>query len=216
MKTIGQVLQQARQKKGLEIEEVARVTRIRENFLKDLEDDNYLKLPNATVTKGFIKNYGEFLGLSSNNLLAIFRRDFAENKQGQIIPRGIVDPVTKNSVWTPKNTVLATVSMLLTLFGAYLIIQLTNLLGPPDLKVEKPKSGEIISENPVQIAGRTDPEATLTINGQPVVLEKGGVFDVKISLEPDSQTVEIKAAKKNGKFTIINRVVNLTTPAFNQ
>ena len=84
MKTAGQILAEARTAKKLEIEEVARITKIRPQFLRLIENDDYQKMPSGAVTKGFIKNYCEFLGLNQHQVSAVFRRDFVENNLGQI------------------------------------------------------------------------------------------------------------------------------------
>lgn len=212
MKTTGQILQESRLAKKLEVSEAARITRIRPQFLIFLEADDYRQLPSATVAKGFIRNYGQFLGLNPSYLLAIFRRDFVENPQGQIVPRGMVEPVTKSSIWTPKSTIIALVIMLFTSFGGYLAYQYFQLLGPPFLHLETPVSDISTTEDTIEIVGRTDPEATITVNSQPVVLDKGGTFSVRLPLVSGSNTITVTATSKGGKITKLIRSVTLTPP----
>lgn len=211
MKTTGLVLQEARLARKLDVEEVAKITKIRPQFIRWLEADDYSRLPNATVTKGFIRNYGQFLGLNANHLLAVFRRDFAENLQGQIVPRGMVEPVTKSSIWTPKSTVIAIVVFLFTVFLGYLAYQYYLLTGPPALVVSSPPARLTTTQNTVEIYGRTDPEATISVNNQLVALEKGGQFFVRIPLVAGTNQITVTAANKSGKTTTVNRIVTLTS-----
>jgi len=214
MKTTGQLLQENRLVKKLDVSEVARITKIRQHYIIFLEADDYRQLPNATVTKGFIKNYGQFLGLNTNYLLAVFRRDFVENPAGQIVPRGMVEPVTKVNLWTPKSTVIALVVLLFTLFGGYLFYQYSQLLGPPMLELSTPKSDIQTKETTIEVFGRTDPEATILVNNQSLVLDKGGQFSVRLPLLPGENIITIIATSKTGKSTTLNRKVTLTSSLF--
>lgn len=212
MKTTGQILKEARLQKKLELSDVARITKIRSDSLQILEADDYGHLPGSTVARGFIKNYAKFLGLNPDNILAVFRRDFVENQLGQIVPRGMVDPVNNRSWWTPKSTILASVVMLFVVFSGYLFYQYRILIGPPSLQLVKPVENMLTDEDTVEITGATDPEATLSVNSQPVVLGKGGLFYLRVPLKPGANYINIVATGKSGKITSISRTVTLTSP----
>lgn len=199
MKSVGQLLQTARVAKKMEIADVARITRIRSQFLLALETDDYSKLPGSTVARGFIKNYAQFLGLPVEQILAVFRRDFMENQLGRIIPRGITPPVTEVSIWTPKTTGIAIVVMLVTFFGAYLLYQYRILIGVPPLSISQPIDQYKTSEDSVEIAGSTDPQATLMVNGQLVALDKGGTFKFRVPLGSEVNKISVVVASKYGK-----------------
>jgi cytoskeletal protein RodZ len=210
MKTAGQMLQLARNSKKLELEDVSEITKIRPQFLSAIESDDYRLLPSGAVAKGFIRNYSEFLDLNPMQVLAIFRRDFVENQAGQIVPRGFVEPVSKQAVWTPRTTVVAIVTLVLTLFTAYLIYQYRVLTGPPNLQISQSEEFSITEESSYEIAGITDPEATISVNGQLVVLDKGGQFFFRVPLSQGENLVTITATSKSGKTTILNRKVTYT------
>src|ERR1051326_7290810 len=86
MVPVGQRLQQERIKKGLSIDEIARATKIRPNFISALEKGNYKKLPSSAYVQGFIKNYAEYLGLPKKEILALFRREFDEREFIGVLP----------------------------------------------------------------------------------------------------------------------------------
>lgn len=209
MKTAGQILQAARIAKRFEYEDVARITKIRPNFLAAIESDDYAQLPSGTVARGFIRNYCEFLGLPPDTLLAVFRRDFIENSLGRIVPRGMADPVAKPGIWTPKTTIIALVVFVFTLFGAYIIYQYRILTGPPSLILTYPTDNQTTSEVNVEIVGRTDPDASLAVNGQLQSLDKGGRFYFRIPLEPGENKIAVTATAKSGKTTVLTRTVTL-------
>ncbi len=209
MKTAGQILQSARKNKKLELEDVARITKIRTQFLALIEADNYSGLPSGTVAKGFIRNYSEFLQLVPENVLATFRRDFVENKLGQIVPRALADPVSQQASWTPRATIIAVVVLVFTVFGGYLARQYWILIGPPTLEIINPKDGQVSSESAILIEGETDPEATISIEGQLVALDKGGQFSFRVPLISGENNISIVATSKSGKTTTLTRRVLL-------
>ena len=208
MKTAGQILQASRTAKKLEVEDVARITKIRPQFLKFLEVDDYTRLPNATVARGFIRNYCEFLGLNPEHLLAVFRRDFDENPKGQIIPRAVTQPVKSTSLWTPRTTVIATMTLIFALFGAYLFYQYRLLTGPPSLEISSPTGTLSVNQSTLEVIGKTDPEATISVNGQLVALDKGGSFSLRIPLELGSNEIVVTAIAKSGRKSTISKTVN--------
>ncbi len=69
MDELGQILRQARENKGLSVEEVHEETRINPMYLEALEDGDYSILPTTTHTRGFLRNYARFLGLDPEPLL---------------------------------------------------------------------------------------------------------------------------------------------------
>ena len=207
MKTVGQILQAARNGQKIDLKDVARITKIRSNFLAAIEADDYAQLPSGTVAKGFIRNYSEFLGLHPESVQAVFRRDFAENDQGQIVPRGLSQPVSEVSVWTPRTTLIAGITLVFTVFVGYLFFQYLNLTGPPSLKIFQPLDKTEITDQTVEVSGATDPEATISVNGQLVALEKGGRFSFRLPITDGENKISVTATSKYGKTTVVTKTV---------
>lgn len=208
MKTVGKILKKARQEQGITLSEVEKATKIRFRYLQALENDEYDKLPSATSTRGFIKNYAEFLGLTSTQLLAIFRRDFSQDRQGRIIPQGMVEPIDKPRFsWTPKLTVILLVTIFLTLFFGYLAYQYFSLISPPKLSLTAPLPEEKVVGETVEIVGKTDPDAVVTINGELVSLSEKGDFRYQLGLTNGENTIVVEAVSKLGKKKKITRTI---------
>ncbi len=211
MKSAGLILKEARLTRQMELADVARITKIRPHFLELLESDDFSRLPNAIVAKGFIRNYAQFLGLNPDYLLAVFRRDFSENPKGQIVPRGMVEPVAKTNLWTPRSTVIAVVVLFFTLFLGYLGYQYTLLVGPPSLVLSSPPDRSSTTQDTVEVYGKTDPEATISVNGNYITLDKGGQFSVRLQLNPGANLVTVTARSKNNRSVTVKRHVFLTS-----
>lgn len=208
MKTVGEILKKVRREQEITLSEVEKATKIRLHYLQALENDEYDKLPSATSTRGFIKNYAEFLGLASPPLLAIFRRDFSQDGQGRIIPQGMVEPIDKPKFsWTPKLTVILLVTIFLTLFFGYLARQYFSLIGPPTLSVTSPLPEEKVTGETVEVMGKTDLDAVVTVNGELVSLSEKGEFRYRLGLTRGKNTILVEAVSKIGKKKRITRTV---------
>src|SRR5438132_12783983 len=75
MSKLGEMLRTQRAKKNITLEQAAADTRIREKFLKALEDGDYQSLPGAVYTKGFLRNYAQYLDLSTEELVVLFHEE---------------------------------------------------------------------------------------------------------------------------------------------
>jgi cytoskeleton protein RodZ len=68
--SIGELFEQARKHKNLSMKDVADATKIRKDFLEAFENNDFdIPLPDI-YKRGFIKNYSNFLGLDTSNVLA--------------------------------------------------------------------------------------------------------------------------------------------------
>jgi len=67
--TAGGILQQERQRLGLNEKEVADQLHITVHYVKALESNSYEKLPGAVFAKGYLKSYAILLGMDVENIL---------------------------------------------------------------------------------------------------------------------------------------------------
>lgn len=69
MDSPGKYLKRERELRKVSIEEVSRSTRIKESFLKALEEDRYDLCPPSFYVKGFLTNYARYLGLDPEGII---------------------------------------------------------------------------------------------------------------------------------------------------
>jgi cytoskeleton protein RodZ len=81
---IGNTLHDARVRLGLELEEVARATRISARILAALEEEHFERLPGDFYARSYLRTYADFLGLESGRFLDEYRERFPEQ---QPLPR---------------------------------------------------------------------------------------------------------------------------------
>ncbi|WP_414569004.1 helix-turn-helix domain-containing protein [Nostoc sp. CCY 9925] len=70
LRQIGQQLQKTRQSKGLSLYHIHFYTHIRMELIEALENGNWQELPDDIFVRGFIRRYGDFLGLNGVTLAA--------------------------------------------------------------------------------------------------------------------------------------------------
>jgi cytoskeletal protein RodZ len=81
MAAVGAYLRELRVKRGLSLEELARITRVAGRYLDALENDAFNALPEPVFTRGFIRAYCQAVGASPEEALA--RYDGREVREAQ-------------------------------------------------------------------------------------------------------------------------------------
>jgi cytoskeletal protein RodZ len=73
VESLGAKLRTAREAKGYTIEQVCRDTNIASRYIDALEKEEFTIFPGEPYLLGFLRNYGEYLGLEAEGLLANYR-----------------------------------------------------------------------------------------------------------------------------------------------
>ncbi len=210
MLTIGEILTKIRTEKKLTLEEIERQLRIRKKFLVALEENNWDKLPSLPYIKGFLRNYSSFLGLKPEEMVAIFRRQYAQHERTKLLPEGVTNPLNEPALHlTPQAAVIiATVLCILTFFG-YLFIQYRSYTSPPNLTISTPAEGAVLSGEKITVSGTTDRDAVISVNNQKIALSENGEFTTDLTLAPGVNTIIIDSVSKYGKKKTVTRTVQI-------
>ena len=97
IETLGSYLKREREQRNVSLREIARHTRVKEHFLKAIEEDQYTLLPTPTYVKGFLISYARYLGLNPDEVLLRYDR----NSKGENLIHPEAQPVNKTS-WGGK------------------------------------------------------------------------------------------------------------------
>ena len=145
MTTLGSRLYEERKARGYSVEEIAKATKIRKEFLAALEKGEYKKLPSAAYVQGFVKNYVNFLGLPEKELLALFRREFNENEYLGVLPESISrsKEISVNKVRIRQTVFLVGAVVLVVLL--YLFFQYRSAFFSPSLNITSPAEKAVIN-----------------------------------------------------------------------
>jgi cytoskeletal protein RodZ len=210
MKTVGSILKDARLSKKLTLDQAEKATKIRMKFLEGIEHDDYSALPSISYAKGFVKNYSEYLGLDSGTVIAFFRRQTTDVSRSSLLPKRELPSLNKSLIQlTPGRFLAIILGTLLCIFLGYLGLQYGKINQPPPLSVDSPTNQLLVSDKRVDVIGKTDPDATVTVQGVSELIRADGKFFDKISLDPGVNKITIIATSRFGKTTTIIREVGL-------
>ena len=208
MKTVGVMLREARMAKGLTPMAVEQAIKIREKYIIAIEADNFEALPSPSYAKGFVRNYAEFLGLSTDSVMAFFRRQMTDVTRASLLPKGVSDPLNAPFVHlTPGRFIGLLVSILVVVFLMYLGRQYFQIGKAPPLSVTSPADQQIVTSSRVIVEGKTDPDTTVMINGVTTIVRDDGRFYEQIAVEPGVNKVTIIATSRFGKSTTVIKEV---------
>lgn len=209
MISVGQKLKEKRLERGLTIEDVAKATKIRVNFLSAIEKGEYAKLPSSTYALGFMKNYIEFLEMPVKETLALFKREFNEEKIFKVLPEGLS---SKEEFPIKRIQFQDTIKIIIAVFVAlliYTLFQYKSAIISPSLKIDTPKEGTVSISQSITVSGKTDSNTAVFVNGQPASLESNGRFSKIITLFVGKTTITIKAVNNFGRQKIVERQIEV-------
>lgn len=108
MDMVGNMLVAERKKKGLEIIDAEHATGIRAVYLAALEDGRYATLPGDVYVKGFIRNYGNYLGLDGAHLVQLYTESLQADPLA-VTPVTVAEKVESSRKKSSQRQVISTV-----------------------------------------------------------------------------------------------------------
>lgn len=76
---IGETLRSAREEQGRDLQDAARVLRVRTDYLRALENEEFNTFGGDIYAKGFLRSYAAELGLDPEPLLATYREEVSQD-----------------------------------------------------------------------------------------------------------------------------------------
>lgn len=167
---VGETLQLARERKGVDLFRAERDTKIRFRYLSALEDGAYEDLPPPVYTKGFLRNYAIYLGLDAEDLLERWRDEMESVRSAERVavappPMPIAAPGRRVTI-TPGMFVAGLVLLVVLAFVGYLAVQLLRYAEVTPVALTKPSDRvSTIDAELTLLEGTSGPGATITIRG---------------------------------------------------
>src|SRR5690625_4327405 len=82
---IGEQLKEAREEKGLTLDDIQATTKIQKRYLVAIEQDDYHALPGRFYARAFIKEYAQAVGLDAQELLTDFDEEKIQTEDEQTV-----------------------------------------------------------------------------------------------------------------------------------
>lgn len=217
-KTIGNRLREKRLELKLRLERVSDDLKIRPEFLKAIEEDNYSLFSSDVYAKGFIKSYSKYLGLDSNTFIAVYRRDIESTKLNTKRKANLteMEPST-NTLYLNKEKLKYIVFLFFALLITFGTLTLLNrAFEPPMLEIFTPKSLLANSttevdyyEKTTRVTGATNPNTVIKINGVVLPTKTDNTFESDLyPVTEESNRFLIEAISNVGVISRIELTLN--------
>ncbi len=205
--SFGDFLRQKREEKGISIEKLESLTRIKKTILDNLENERFEKLPPKIYIRGIISKYCQYVELDQKEVLDNFDKYFYENRSdkfnvGKVTGLNIVRKKLKLKSLDFTKIFVFVVGLLILLF---VVKQTSLLLLPPKIEMLNPKEETSYTNTAINIKGRVLRTKFLTINGQPIVFDKYGYFEHMMVLDPGVNEIKVGAKNQLNKSSLVIR-----------
>jgi len=201
MLTVGEILKKAREKKGLTLKVVEKEIHIRAKFLNALEENNWSFFSSKVYIDGILKVYAKFLALDSARISAFFRRDYSALEGSQFTGKDS----SRYLIPQTKRFAVVSIAVLFLIFFGYFAYQLKLYFTPPSITILSPKTSTFKNTDSIQITGKTEKEASVSIFGEKVFLNREGTFEYNFPLVKGKNTLIIEVVGGNGRKSTLKK-----------
>ncbi|MCA9386948.1 helix-turn-helix domain-containing protein, partial [Candidatus Dojkabacteria bacterium] len=222
---------QKRTNLGFDFKTIEKELKIKEKYLKMLEEDEFQLFESSVQAKGFLKNYARFLGLNYEMMIALYRRDFEnkdmkrkiEFKDEEIIE---VNKITESKILEYLKSITITkrklqlTFIILTCIFVFLIgfSSLRKSFSKPDLfitspfEISAPYNGKIAYDaNEIILKGKIEKGSSIKVNSEPINVKPNFEFETTlIPLQGDESSIVLETENTLGVKNQI--VLNLFRP----
>lgn len=205
--TLAEKLRALRRGQAVSLDMIEKKTHIQRRYLEALESGNYDELPAPLYTRNFIRAYARELKADEEYFIELYEEECGrcDLVAPMRMPRQKVRKM-KFFVWNRfvKFGLLGAVAMVV--FG-YLGFQMTAIVAPPEITLFSPVDESTTSNALVVVEGLVDPETTVYVNGDQVVVNMENIFATEIDLEQGINIIRIEAERRYSKRAVIERTV---------
>ena len=214
--TLGEYLRKVRQGQNWTLEVAAQKSKISAHYLSALEKSQYDKIPGEVYITNFIKVYSKRLGLDPNKTFDQYNleKHIIEQKKhhrflNEIGQLKIIDFLLK-----PKTIKISAICIAVVIMLSYITFSIYQTIAPPMLDILYPLDDIETYELIIEVKGKSDQEAHVTINNQEIILKADGSFEEDVPLRNGLNLLVIRAKKRHGfeKKAVRHVLVNPDQP----
>lgn len=203
---IGTLLKDERIARHLSLEDVSKATRIRLASLQALEDHAWDTLSSRTYAQGIVRQYGKFLRLDEDKLMAYFRREYSQHENIRFKKK----TPQQSFVSHKRLAVILSAGSIFVLIGTFFAYQTYIFFKPPTITLLSPKQTSFKRTEKVLLIGKAPEETLISVNGKTLYLDEHESFQTYIPLTKPQNSVRIEAVGANGRKTIIQKTFTRT------
>lgn len=208
-KTLGERLKALRKSYKIKLPALSKTLHIQEKYLSALEAGRWEALPEEIYVRNFIRSYAQAFRRDSAPFLDLYELELSSarssRKKERLVP---ATSLSKRDLLPPVLLLRVILAAILGLgLLAYLGFEAKRITSPPALLILEPEDNLASKTGEVIVRGKTEPEATLQINGEMALADAKGNFKETVRLQRGVNVIKISAAKKRSKERIVYRRV---------
>ena len=167
---VGELLQTARERKGVDLVRAERETKIRARHLAALESGDLADLPAPVYAKGFLRNYSTYLGLDAEEMLARWRRETDQPAKRSCLVSSRRRSPSRRPAAAFKLTgglfVALVLAAIVFVFVGYVGLQLVRFTQNPEIALNGPSIRQLApGAERLVLSGTGTPNALVTATG---------------------------------------------------
>ncbi|MBT2691518.1 RodZ domain-containing protein [Bacillus sp. ISL-55] len=199
MTELGNILKEAREAKGLSLDELQSITKIQKRYLLGIEEGNYSMMPGKFYVRAFIKQYAEAVGLDPEQLFEQHKSEIPSTYNEEL-PDQLSRVQSRKSI-SPETSrilnILPKILIVVFIIGAFALVwYLIVKNASDDIKDPVTTGKETKVEEPAEIVDDTDTEDEN--NGEEASEEEPAEEEA----EPDTPAQELSVLSNSGKNTV--------------
>lgn len=202
---LGTALRQGRQSRRLSIQAVAQALNIPAAQLSALEEGDFSVFAAEVYARGAYLQYARYIGLDYQQAEGGIARALASVRQP--LPLKVHTPYSWfERLVIPRVIMMAGIALVGLSISGYIIWQIQSYFHLPMLAIESPTTN-IADRSALTIAGKSDPETRVSVNGEQALLRQDASFNVTIHLHPGVNIVWIEAQSAAGRTRIVEKQI---------
>jgi hypothetical protein len=210
----GAELKALRELRGLSRNDVSRLTGIHPLLVSLFEEERFAELADPIYDEKHVVCLVEAMEGKVPYFVSKYRE--AIQLEGRVSSQDmLLHPcVRKRDFFVFSRTpVVAGVFAILLFIGGFVGWHVREVSAPPALEIMSPDEGAHISGSVVKVLGKTEPHATVMINGERVLVSSEGGFEMDLDIPSGLNTLRIEAKRRQGQNTALERHVIADRPA---
>lgn len=218
--SLAAILKHRRESLEIGLSEAEQATRIRLSYLEAIESGDYDTLKDDVYSRGYVRNYADYLGLDPKPIMKIYERERSaeremkrqsRRKHGGAVKLGLKPIRSKQMIITPRTFLVMSILAMFAVVVLYIGWQVAVLSAPPRLSLNTNEATDVTT-NYGFISGRVDGGADLYINDSPVLVAADGSFRERIALVDGRNEIRLSAKNRLGKVATQTYVITATLP----
>ena len=201
--TVKEIVEEALREKRISVSRLAELTDIPERYVELLVSGEQKGLPPAPYVRGYLIRIAGALGLEGQSLWQAHRKEIELKTSGE----GDKLPTNRFAFKrVNRGKIVVGVVLVVMVIGAGVWVK--SLWGTSEIDIKNPGEDSVITyESSIDLRGKIDPSARLTINNEDVAIDKNGYFEKQYALEPGINSVEFKVKRLLGKEVVVTKQI---------